>query len=216
MPATMANDFVSQKRGTTGRLVSQQEEALRKTPRNALGVSPWTTQVALAIVSLRDIDAGANWLQRRNRLGVPLPEHITRKQIIEYLENIVLAASPDTIANWSDGHMCPNKRALAEATRFVRKQDLRDLVYHQNIENGKPVTSQDVLSIYNSFNDESNVSGSILPMVPHYLAVESSRRTWVYRWRKSFNCKIGAIKPGDVITLLEKRIKEIIFDGRKL
>ena len=195
------------------RLLPQEHERVRKTPRNGIGVSLWTMHVALAIVSLTGttFELSADWLQRRRRRGVLLPQNVSRQELINHLQNIVLATSPEMIANWSDMHMCPNKMALAEATRFVRRRQLRDSVYCQNVRQGKPVTSQDVLALYNSFNSQESVSGSILPTLPNYLTVPSAPRVWVARWRKASNVGIGTIRPGESISLLEKRIKELFF-----
>ena len=206
LPALPRIRFLTQEQNTCIRVLPQKQNTLRKTPRNAIGVSMWTMHVALAIVSLTNttFELSADWLQRRRRLGILLPQNVSRQEVINHLQNIVLATSPDIIANWSDVHMCPNKTALAEATRFVRRRQLRDLVYCQNVRQGKPVTSQDVLTLYNSFNSQAYVYGSILPTLPNYLSVPSAARSWVTRWRKESNVGIGTIRPGENISLLDK------------
>ena len=203
----MPKDALPGRIGTLSR--KREANTLWKTPRNAIGVSLWTMDVALAIVSLTNttFELSADRLQRRRRNGTRVPANVSRATVIEHLQDIVLMASAEDICRWGDIHDAPNRRAVEEATRWVQRSYLGTMVSRQNTTERKPVTSKNLIELYNKMTIDEAIAPHGLPLVPNYLSTPSASRQWARRWRQEQGFKCGKMPCGDPVSTPDKQIK---------
>ena len=169
----MSTDALPGRIGTLSR--KREAKPLWKTPRNAIVVSLWTMDVALAIVSLTNtsFELSANWLQRRRRKGIRVPAEVSRATVIEYLQDIVLMASAEHIP--ADGKTVTMRRI------WVQRSYLGTVVSRQNTTERKPVTSTNLIDMYNKMTIDETIAPHGLPLVPNYLSTPSASREWARR-----------------------------------
>ena len=71
----------------------------------------------------------------------------------------------------------------------------------------KPVTSNNLIEMYNKMTIDETIAPHGLPLVPNYLSTPSASREWARRWRREQGFICGKMPYGDPVSTPDKQIK---------
>lgn len=191
------------------RTVRQESTRLRRGGYTLLGMTWYVLYTALAILSLStmNFETALDRLQSSRRRGARLRPGTSREALRRVLQEIVIRSSAEDVANWGDRHRAPHQGALRTATRLLRRKDLVRAVARANYLHVRPMSSEDVVNLYNNANDPTSSRGSLLRNVSGPHIPRSSRGQWTLRWRRQHGVRFGRIRFGEPISIPEKRRK---------
>ena len=180
---------------------------MKKTPRTVFSFTDFVLHTALSILSLSSLDFGlaVDWLLDPRRRGAQLSAEASRDQIQKVLEDIVLAATGDDIADWGSLETAPSKRALHWAHRVMLRHNMSKDVRLANFSFGVAPSSRCLLRKHNDRVRGLSGEGFQLQKVGlqrrHDLSSPRSYMSWL---REKQRISFGKIRFGEAMTLEQK------------
>ena len=194
-------------------------ERLRKTSRGKFGITEYCLRTALAILALTNLDTSlaVQWLFDKRRRGVPLNNTVQRQDVEDFLTNIVIQSSADTILSWGNAQASPVLNCVRTAHKVIADNHTVQILADANVRLGRAPSSASVLHNININRRKRALDGE------DYFYLSSRRkhlistpRAFMSKWRRKHDLKIGKIRFGEPLTVDQKREKVSPKNGARV